>query len=156
MTEIKSTLSDTAVKVAADALQGALVDLLDASLLAKQAHWNVVGPQFRSLHLQLDELVALAREHADSVAERAVAIGANPDGRPATIAQGSRAAQPAPGYIEDTKVVLVITEMLNSIIERFRVRIGETGELDVVTQDLLIGITRDLEMQHWMFQAQTR
>jgi hypothetical protein len=38
------------------ALQAVLIDLIDLSLVAKQLHWNVTGPTFRELHLQLDEL----------------------------------------------------------------------------------------------------
>ena len=42
-------------------LQKVLVDLIELALQGKQAHWNVVGTNFRDLHLQLDELVDLAR-----------------------------------------------------------------------------------------------
>jgi starvation-inducible DNA-binding protein len=38
-------------------LQGVLIDLIDLSLLGKQAHWNLYGAHFRPLHLQLDEFV---------------------------------------------------------------------------------------------------
>lgn len=86
---IKSPLPDTDRKVVGEALQGALVDLVDLSLVAKQLHWNVVGARFRSVHLQLDEVVALARLHADTVAERAAAIGVSPDGRAKTVADTS-------------------------------------------------------------------
>ncbi|HET6736773.1 ferritin-like domain-containing protein, partial [Mycobacterium sp.] len=43
-------------------LQRVLVDLIELHLQGKQAHWNVVGTNFRDLHLQLDELVDFARE----------------------------------------------------------------------------------------------
>src|SRR5690349_15609658 len=89
MSVVKSPLSDTDLKTVGDALQGALVDLLDLSLVAKQVHWNVVGPRFRSVHLQLDDVVDTARQHSDTVAERASAIGVNPDGRAATIARST-------------------------------------------------------------------
>ena len=46
----------------------------------------MVGPLFRPLHQQLDELVDSWRELADTVAERAVAIGFCPDGQSATVA----------------------------------------------------------------------
>ncbi len=81
MTVVKSTLSESDLKVVGAALQGALVDLVDLSLVAKQVHWNVVGPRFRSVHLQLDDVVVTARQHSDTVAERASAVGVNPDGR---------------------------------------------------------------------------
>ena len=37
-------------------LQATLLDLVDLALTGKQLHWSVVGPNFRPLHLQLDEL----------------------------------------------------------------------------------------------------
>ena len=50
------------------ALQQALVDLTDLSLLGKQAHWNIKGTRFRALHLQLDEIVDEVRVASDDVA----------------------------------------------------------------------------------------
>lgn len=154
MATVKSPLSDSARKTTGAALQGALIDLIDLSLLAKQAHWNLIGPRFRSVHLQLDEVVALAREHADTVAERAVSIGVNADGRARTIADETGLPQLEAGYISDDKVVAALTDMLGRLIERFRERIKATEEPDPVTQDLFIQITAGLEKQHWMFQTQ--
>ena len=56
--------------VVAAALQQALVDLTALSLQGKQAHWNIEGPGFRSLHLHLDEIIDEVRLAADDVAER--------------------------------------------------------------------------------------
>src|SRR6202167_581442 len=67
-------------------LQLILVDLVELHLQGKQAHWNVVGSNFRDLHLQLDELVDFAREASDIIAERMRALDAVPDGRSDTIA----------------------------------------------------------------------
>src|SRR3954449_13546028 len=71
-------------------LEGALQELVDLSLIGKQLHWAVVGPAARPLHLFLDELVDSWRELADTVAERAVALGFVPDGQPAAVAAGSQ------------------------------------------------------------------
>ena len=68
MTAVKSTLPEPARKVAGDALQSTLVDLLGLSLIAKQVHWNIVGPRFRSIHLQLDEVVSTARSFSGTPA----------------------------------------------------------------------------------------
>ena len=155
MAPVKSPLTDSAQKVAGEALQGSLVELIDLSLVAKQAHWNLHGRNFKVVHEHLDELVTLARAAQDDVAERAVAIGVNPDGRARTIADRTPNQQLEAGYLDDDKVVAAVTDLLAQMIGRFRERIAATDEPDPVTQDLLIGIARDHEKQHWMFQAQT-
>jgi len=154
MTVVKSSLSDKAREVTGDALQGTLVDLLGLSLIGKQAHWNIVGPRFRSIHLQLDEVVATARGFADTVAERSAALGVPPDGRPETVAQSTALPVPKEGWLRDTDVVGLLVEALEAAILRLRERITATEESDLVTQDLLIGITAELEKQFWMFQAE--
>src|SRR5690606_19483063 len=66
-------------------LQAVLVDLLELSMQGKQAHWNVVGTNFRDTHLQLDEIVAAVRTFSDTIAERMRALHAVPDGRSDTV-----------------------------------------------------------------------
>ncbi|MFF8595372.1 Dps family protein [Streptomyces sp. NPDC015220] len=154
MTVVKSTISDSARQVTGNALQSTLVDLLGLSLIGKQAHWNIVGPRFRSIHLQLDEVVAAAREFADTVAERASALGISPDGRPETVASAFTLPSPKDGWVRDVDVVEVMVEALEAAIARLRERIDETEKPDPVTQDLLIAITAELEKQRWMFAAE--
>ncbi|MDQ0687747.1 starvation-inducible DNA-binding protein [Streptomyces achromogenes] len=154
MTVVKSPLPEPARQITFDALQGTLVDLLGLSLIGKQAHWNIVGPRFRSIHLQLDEVVTAARSYADTVAERAAALGLPPDGRPETIASAFTLPSPKDGWVRDEDVVQVIAESLGAAITRLRERVAATEEADPVTQDLLIGITADLEKQRWMFEAE--
>jgi starvation-inducible DNA-binding protein len=153
---VKSPLSDADLKTVADALQGALVDLVDLSLVAKQIHWNVVGPRFRSVHLQLDEVVDTARTHSDTVAERASTLGVSPDGRAATVSRSSGIGEIADGWVKDTDAVATLVDALGAVITRMRERVATTGEADPVSQDIFIGITADLEKHHWMFQAENR
>lgn len=154
MAEVRSTLDDKAKAVTGEALQAQLVELVDLSLLAKQLHWNVVGPNFRSIHLQLDDVVLFAREQADIMAERAVALGVNPDAQSATVAASTAITPVKSGYIRDHEVVAQLTERLADMISRCRERIGTTDESDPATQDLIIAVCQGLEQQHWMFQAQ--
>ncbi|MEU6915574.1 DNA starvation/stationary phase protection protein [Streptomyces olindensis] len=151
---VKSPLSDASLKTVSEALQGALVDLVDLALVAKQIHWNVVGPRFRSVHLQLDEVVDTARQYSDTVAERAAALGIPPDGRAATVAVGSGIGVTPEGWVDDTTAVGTLVEALGAVIARMRERVEATGEPDPVSQDIFIGITADLEKHHWMFQAE--
>ncbi|WP_028802354.1 Dps family protein [Streptomyces sp. 142MFCol3.1] len=151
---VKSPLSDADLKTVADALQGALVDLVDLSLVAKQVHWNVVGPRFRSIHLQLDEVVDTARLHSDTVAERAATLGVSPDGRASTVATSSGIDVTPEGWVRDTDAVKTLVDALGAVIARMRERVEATAEPDPVSQDIFIGITADLEKHHWMFQAE--
>jgi starvation-inducible DNA-binding protein len=154
MTRIESPLAQPARDTAAQALQQTLVDLVDLSLTAKQAHWTVTGRRFRSIHLQLDEVVAMARAHMDVVAERSAAIGVPPDGRAATVAATSSVPQVEPGWETDDKVVAHFVDVYAKVIAGVRERITALAEPDPVTQDLLITLAADLEKQYWMFQAE--
>jgi starvation-inducible DNA-binding protein len=136
-------------------LQETLIELVDLSLLGKQLHWSVVGPFFRSLHLQLDELVDSWRELADTVAERAVAIGHFPDGQAAALgAADIKGVERGP--IEDDALVLALSERLADVAERIRARMDRLGELDLASQDVLIEVVRALEQQLWMVRAQLK
>ncbi len=151
---ISSSLDAGQQKIAGDALQGTVVDLIDLSLIAKQAHWNVIGKNFRSVHLALDELVTAAREFTDSSAERATAIGVSPDGRAATVSATAGTKGFGEGWTKDEQVIAAVVDNLAAVIDRLRGRIADTEVADPVTQDLLIAITARLEQLHWMWQAQ--
>lgn len=151
---ITSPLSDSDRDITGRVLQDTLLDLIDLHLVAKQAHWNVVGKFFRDVHLQLDELVTTARGFADDVAERAVAIGISPDGRAATVAKGSGLPDFPADWRSDKQVIEAIVATLGEVVARLRKRIDETDKTDLVSQDLLISISSELEKSHWMWQAQ--
>lgn len=151
---ISSFLPADSQEVVATALQESLVDLIDLSLVAKQAHWSVVGPRFRSVHLALDEVVTDARGFTDSVAERATAVGVSPDGRAKTVSADSALDEVSSDFTSDDKIVRLTAEALESAIKRLRSNIGKVGDADPVTEDLLIGISARLEQLHWMWQAQ--
>lgn len=151
---ITSPLSGDAQEITARVLQDSLVDLVALALVAKQAHWNVIGRNFRSVHLQLDELVNLARLQADRVAERAATIGNTPDGRPATVAESTTMPEFAAGWQNDEQVTKAIAATLQALMSKFRIHIQQTERTDPVTQGLLIEITSMLEEAHWMWQAQ--
>lgn len=151
---VKSPLTDENLKTVSEALQGALADLVDLALVGKQIHWNVVGPRFPTLHHQLDEVVALARRHSDTVAERAAALGVPPDGRAATVAVGSGIGVTPEGWVDDAAAVRTMVDALGSVISRMRERVTATEEPDPVSQDIFIAVTSDLEKYSWMFQAE--
>jgi starvation-inducible DNA-binding protein len=151
---IKSPLVASDKEVTGNILQSTLVDLVDLSLIAKQAHWNVVGANFRSVHLQLDELVSTARKYVDEVAERANAIGVSPNGKAKTVVKSSGLPDYPDNWQSVESTISAIVDTLAQEIQRVRKRIDETDKSDLVTQDLLLEIAHELEKAHWMWQAQ--
>lgn len=135
-------------------LQGALVDLLDLTLIGKHAHWNVEGRLFRSVHHELDELVDVWHTLADDVAERAVTIGASPDGRAETIAGATELEGLPSGHLTDGQVLTAIGDRLSDAAIRTRERIGRVALADPVSCDLVTRVTATLEKQLWMVRAQ--
>lgn len=152
---ITSPLADAEREATGAVLQATLVDLIDLSLIAKQAHWNVIGQNFRSAHLQLDELVDAARQYVDDVAERANAIGISPNGKAKVVVKSSGIPDYPANWQSVEHTVTAIVGILGEVITRLRERVEQTDKTDLVTQDLLIAITAELEKQHWMWQAQT-
>ena len=135
-------------------LQSTLVELIDLALIGKQAHWNVEGPHFRSLHLELDELVDTWRTLGDQVAERAVTLGAVPDGQAATVASFSQIAPLPAGHLRDYDVVREIADRVTEVAARARARIEAVASHDPVSEDLLIAVAGTLEKQLWMLRVQ--
>jgi starvation-inducible DNA-binding protein len=150
---ITSPLDEMDKKATGAILQSALADLIDLSLIGKQAHWNVVGPHFRSVHLHLDEIVSMARGFVDDVAERANAIGISPNGMPRTVVESSGLPSFPSGWVSDVDTIASMVNILGELSARLRKGIDETDKHDLVTQDLLIEIAREVEKQHWMWQA---
>ncbi|HZA39164.1 MAG TPA: DNA starvation/stationary phase protection protein [Actinomycetota bacterium] len=142
------------LKAVGHELEATLHDLVALSLIGKQSHWAVVGPLFRPLHLQLDQLVDSWRDLADVVAERAVALGYVPDGQAQAVAAGSEIGPLARAPIEDHAVVWELANRIAMVSERARTRMDRVGEIDAVSQDVLIDVVRKLEEQQWMLRAQ--
>ncbi len=138
---------------AAGFLQELLIDLVDLSLQGKQAHWNLRGRMFRDLHLLLDEVVDAARDDADRLAERCLALGVAADGRLATVAAGTHLEAFPEGRVEDHRVVELLVARLQTVSEVGRSRLGRLGELDQVSQDLVNDVLAGIEKYLWMVEA---
>ncbi|MDO5721563.1 MAG: DNA starvation/stationary phase protection protein [Actinomycetaceae bacterium] len=139
-----------------DALQQALVDLIALELQCKQAHWNIKGDRFRSLHLALDEVVALVRTDLDEVAERLATLGGNPDGRAATVARTKSIDDIDGGDLPVDKTYLQMAEKIQVVCDKMRQALPDVDDADPVSGDLLIGIIGGLEQQAWFLRAATQ
>jgi starvation-inducible DNA-binding protein len=140
----------------ADHLQQLHVDLIDLHIVGKQAHWNVVGKNFRDLHLQLDEVVDDARTFSDTVAERMRAIYITPDGRAATVAARSTIAPFPADEIDTGETVDLITAALYATAATARRIHDDVDAEDPTSADILHGILERLEQLAWMIDAENR
>jgi starvation-inducible DNA-binding protein len=134
-------------------LQAVLVDLIDLGLQAKQAHWNVQGPAFRPVHLELDELVEQLLAWQDEVAERIAALGGHPDGRAATVAGASRVSGLEAGALRDTEVVRGFTAKVTAIAQAIGQVVASLDD-DPASQDILVTMVAGLDKAAWFFRAQ--
>ena len=140
---------------AAAELQSSLVELLDLALQSKQAHWNVVGPFFRPVHLELDDIVESAHAAVDTVAERLSALGEIPDGRAASVAAGTPLEPFPAGTVSDREAVALIGARIDLLNAHLRDRVARLGA-DPVSQGILIGIEEAFEKHAWMLRVQLR
>jgi starvation-inducible DNA-binding protein len=137
-------------------LQQVLVDLIELHLQGKQAHWNVVGSNFRDLHLQLDELVDFARESSDTIAERMRALDGLPDGRSDTVAASTTLPEFPPYEHSTGDVVDLITTRIYAAVNTLRAVHDGVDEEDPTTADILHQLIDGLEKLAWLIKSENR
>jgi starvation-inducible DNA-binding protein len=142
-------------ELAAD-LQRVLVDLVELHLQGKQAHWNVLGSNFRDLHLQLDELVDAARDASDTIAERMRALDAVPDGRSDTVAATTSLPQFPANEVNTGDVVDLVTARTYATVDTIRDVHDAVDAVDPSTSDLLHQVIDSLEKLAWMIKSENR
>jgi len=135
-------------------LQKVLVDLIELQLQGKQAHWNLVGTNFRDLHLQLDGIVDAAREAGDTIAERMRALDAVPDGRSDTVVSTTTVPALPPGLLGVAETVDMITDRIYAVVGTMRTVHDDVDAADPSTADLLHGIIDALEKEAWMLKSE--
>ncbi|MGW8482781.1 Dps family protein [Microbacterium sp. NPDC055903] len=137
-------------------LQAVLVDLLELAMQGKQAHWNVIGRNFRDTHRQLDEIIDAAREFSDTVAERMRALHAIPDGRSDTVAATTTLPEYPQGEIDTAETVDLITARLEAVVGTMRDVHDAVDEADPTSADILHAVIEKLEQFAWMVSAENR
>jgi starvation-inducible DNA-binding protein len=141
-------------KELSDSLQAVLVDLIELGIQGKQAHWNVVGTNFRDMHLQLDEIIAVARTLSDEVAERMRALEVLPDGRSETVAKTASLPKFPADQVDTGMVVDLMVERLDAVAETCRRVHDPVDEADPTTADILHTIIQQIEQYAWMVSAE--
>jgi starvation-inducible DNA-binding protein len=132
------------------------VDLIELHLQGKQAHWKLVGTNFRDLHLQLDEIVDTAREASDTIGERMRALNAVPDGRSSTVTASTTLPAISPADLSTTDTVDLITTRIYAAVNTILTVHDDVDAADPSTSDLLHEMIDSLEKAAWMHKSENR
>jgi starvation-inducible DNA-binding protein len=133
-----------------------LADAIDLGLQAKQAHWNVKGPQFVSLHALFDEAAELLGELADELAERAVALGGIADGTLQAVAARTRLAAYDRNMLAGTDHLQAFGAALAHFARSNRAAIESAAAAgDAATADLFTEASRAADKLLWKVSAHT-
>ena len=149
-----SPLSEAVRTQISEALNARLADGLDLHLLIKVAHWNIKGPQFAALHPLFETFAVGLAAHNDSVAERAVTLGARAYGTARHVAKTSKLPEYPQETRRDLEHVKLLAERIEKYLEGVRASRSLGEELkDTDTVDLLTGIITEFEKHAWFLRA---
>jgi starvation-inducible DNA-binding protein len=146
---VKNAPAEKAITI----LDERMVALIDLSLTLKHVHWNVVGPNFIGVHEMLDPQVDAVREMIDTIAERIATMGGVPRGTPQSVAERRSWSDYSLGKALVSEHLGALDVAYTGINGAHRDAIAELGDLDPVSEDLLIGQLTTLEQFQWFIRA---
>ncbi len=135
------------------ALQNTLTELQALQLQTKQAHWNVSGTLWYTLHGLLQDHYEGVSKYADMVAERMLGIGASSDGRAITIVATSRLPEFPGGFVDDAQVIQFFTYQYETVGQRIHQRINDIEKVDPSSANLLQEVETNIEKYQWQMRA---
>jgi starvation-inducible DNA-binding protein len=105
------------------------------------------------VHEMIDPQVDLVRGYADDVAERIAALGLSPQGTPGAILKDRTWDDYSVGRDTVQAHLAALDLVYTGVIEDARKAIDRLDELDLVSQDLVIGEVGELEKFQWFVRA---
>ena len=154
MNPSKNDLPEPVRKRIAAILNARLADVIDLHLQAKQAHWNVKGPRFYTLHQLFDQVSEMAEEAVDELAERAVQLGGTARGSVRLAAEASTLGEYPLEAVSGEEHVGALANALATFAKQVRAGIAIANELgDADTSDVLTEISRNTDKNLWMVEA---
>jgi starvation-inducible DNA-binding protein len=155
MRKLNIGLSDKERQGVIDLLNIGLSNVYLLLIKTKKYHWDVVGPQFRTLHQLLDEQYQALSTATDSIAERVRILGGFPVGTAAEFIELA-SVEERPGVIPNaTEMVERLVDDHEIIIRSLREQIDQCSEEfhDEGTADFLTGLMEEHEEMAWMLRS---
>ena len=149
-----SGLDDNTAKKMVDLLNANLANLIDLTLDGKQCHWNLQGSGFIGVHQLLDETTERLREVSDTIAERIVILGGEPNGLASRVAKDSVLNDYPTDITEVDQHVRELTSRYKTVAETLREAIETAGDAgDEDTADLFTEASRIIDKDAWFIGA---
>lgn len=147
-------LNESTRQKSIDILNARLADTIDLKTQAKQAHWNIKGPEFFQLHELFDSIATHLDDQADLIAERITALGGYALGTARLSASGSSIPEYDLDAVGGLDHVVALSSRLAQAANQFRADIDTTDDLgDKATSDLFTQITREADKDLWFLEA---
>jgi starvation-inducible DNA-binding protein len=105
------------------------------------------------VHQLLDDHAARARGFADETAERIATLGGEPEGTPGAVVAQRDWDDYRLGRADAREHLAALDRVYQGIIADHRQAVDKLGDLDVVTQDMLLEQTKTLETHQWLLRA---
>jgi starvation-inducible DNA-binding protein len=134
-------------------LQDRLNALNDLQLTLKHVHWNVVGPHFIAVHEMIDPHVEEVRAMVDETAERIATLGMAPIGTPSAIVEHRTWDDYSLNRATTNEHLGALDAVYNGLLESHRKALEAVGDIDAVSEDVLISQIKQLELFHWFVRA---
>jgi len=147
------TLSSEQGAAVADILQQRLVSLLDLGLTLKHIHWNVVGPNFISVHEMLDPHYAGVLAMIDDLAERIATLGGVPSGLPGRLVGDRTWTDYQLDRADSLSHLGALDVVYDGVIRDHRAAMEQTSAVDHVSESLLTDQTGILEKYQWFVRS---
>jgi starvation-inducible DNA-binding protein len=133
-------------------------DLADSYVLivkTKKYHWDVVGPQFRSLHEIWEEQYEKLTVNIDALAERIRALGGYPVGTMEGFLKLASLKEHGGQVPLATEMVARLVEDHEQVIRNLRGHVDQCSEQfhDEGTSDFLTGLMEEHEDMAWMLRS---
>jgi starvation-inducible DNA-binding protein len=157
MYKTKNDLSETVREKMIELLNARLADCKDLQTQAKQAHWNVKGPNFIALHELFDKVNEDLDEYVDVIAERAVQLGGVAMGTARIVAKRSTLPEYPTNISDGHDHAEALASALAAFGKVARKAIDEADELgDLDTADIFTEVSRGIDKWLWFVEAHSQ